>query len=159
MRLKASRSDSARVFSRLLPLHSPLHPTWNRHVDWVSCCTLVPPSTGGAPPTCAVSGSRDGAVRIWSRSPGYGEMTYPDTVTKADSAYAGGGGMGVGPASVGEGGWSCASIMSTAHGSSEFVTCSAGPGTATGSAGGWVATGGTDWTVSWLSKLLFLCAT
>lgn len=66
----------------------------------------------------------------------------------------GGGGGGAGGAGgsrleVGDdGGWSMASIMQSAHGSSEFVTCCAGPGAAAGVNGGWVATGGTDWSVS-----------
>ncbi|CAM9494119.1 unnamed protein product, partial [Hapterophycus canaliculatus] len=55
------------------------------------------------------------------------------------------GGSGVGP--PGSGRWCLGSTMSAAHGSSEFVTCCASPGGRSGAIGGWVATGGTDWTV------------
>ncbi|CAN0383746.1 unnamed protein product, partial [Laminaria digitata] len=58
-----------------------------------------------------------------------------------------GGGGGGGGADGGAGGWSPASCMSGAHGSSEFVTCAAAPGGVSGAMGEWVATGGTDWSV------------
>lgn len=54
------------------------------------------------------------------------------------------------------GGWYLANMMPGAHGSSEFVTCAAGPGAAAGASGGWVATGGTDWSVRELMFFMVL---
>lgn len=67
---------------------------------------------------------------------------------RGDSGNSGkGGGWGAGTGGD-NAGWSLASCLSGAHGSSEFVTCCASPGGASGANEGWVATGGTDWSVS-----------
>ncbi|CAM9317797.1 unnamed protein product [Ascophyllum nodosum] len=120
------------------------------HTDWISCCSLVPSTTSGMPPTVAVSGGRDGSVRIWSKSVAhlrYSTSFVHQNVSNFGDGFSKRGGSGGGGGDVGTGGWSQASCLSSAHGSSEFVTCSACPGDKPGAAAGWVATGGTDWTV------------
>ncbi|CAM9817218.1 unnamed protein product, partial [Ectocarpus fasciculatus] len=141
------------------------------HTDWISCCALVPSATAGVAPSVAVSGGRDGSVRFWHKSaPAAAEAAAAraasDAVAKESAqgkrksvlraAFASGsrsssgrdlGSEGGSFAPPGDGGWSLAASMATAHGSSEFVTCCASPGGSSGAAGGWVATGGTDWSV------------
>lgn len=130
-----------------------------------------------------VTGGRDGSVRLWSRSSTaavdsneYVEHLYntendnrDDMVPQKSRSIAsmfqgskstsgGGGGGGSHQAEkVGMGGWYLANMMPGAHGSSEFVTCAAGPGAAAGASGGWVATGGTDWSVRGLMFSVTRC--
>lgn len=124
----------------------PRPPPPSRHTDWISCCSLLPSTTPGMPPTVAVSGARDGSVRIWSRSSA--RVNKRGGMAGGGGGSGGSGGGGGGKGAIGTGGWSLASCLSGAHGSSEFVTSSACPGGRSGAAAGWVATGGTDWTVS-----------
>ncbi|CAB1105972.1 unnamed protein product [Ectocarpus sp. CCAP 1310/34] len=120
------------------------------HTDWISCCALVPSATAGVAPSVVVSGGRDASVRFWHKSAAAAAeaaaaRAASDALTKESAG--GGGGEGGGPVPPGDGGWSLASSVATAHGSSEFVTCCASPGGSSGAAAGWVATGGTDWSV------------
>ena len=113
------------------------------------------------PPTVAVSGGRDGSVRIWSKSVAhlrYSTSFVQQNVSNFGDGFSKRSGSGGGGGDVGTGGWSQASCLSSAHGSSEFVTCSACPGDKPGAAAGWVATGGTDWTASMLYLFFYLCA-
>lgn len=132
------------------------------------------------PPSVAVSGGRDGSVRFWSKSatssaaaaapagysfydsysekspysePNYGRAPVSSGFGRSGGGGGGGGGGGIGVGGrgiVGTAGWSMTSSQSGAHGASEFVTCAACPGGTAGALGGWVATGGSDWSVSWL---------
>lgn len=155
----------------------PYRPPPPRHTDWISCCALVPSATAGVAPSVAVSGGRDGSVRFWHKSAtaaaeaaaaraaldalakesaqgkrksglraAFASGSRSSSGRDLGSGGVGGGGGGLVPA--GDGGWSLASSMAMAHGSSEFVTCCASPLGPSGAAAGWVATGGTDWSVS-----------
>ncbi|CAM9132785.1 unnamed protein product [Ectocarpus sp. 12 AP-2014] len=146
------------------------------HTDWISCCALIPSATAGVAPSVAVSGGRDASIRFWHKSAAAAveaaaaraasdalanESAQGKRKSVLRAAFAsgsrsssgrdlgsgGGGGGGGGLVPPGDGGWSLASSVATAHGSSEFVTCCASPGGSSGAAAGWVATGGTDWSV------------
>lgn len=161
--------------SHRLPPSSRPPRRYTRHTDWISCCALLPSTTAGCPPSACASGGRDGSVRFWSKSAAAaaaapsqhqgkqgskGDKTSllraafasgsRSTSGRGSSDFVGGGGSGGGgsAASLGDGGWSLAACMTAAHGSSEFVTCCSSPGGSSGAIGGWVATGGTDWSVS-----------
>lgn len=107
-----------------------------------------------------VSGGRDGSVRFWSkyrpptatapaRDDESEKIVYRQGFVPRRDSDKSGQGEGLGAGTGGDSaGWSLASCLSGAHGSSEFVTCCASPGGASGASEGWVATGGTDWSVS-----------
>lgn len=140
-----------------------------RHTDWVSCCAIIPSTSVGSSPSALVSGGRDGSVRFWSKSRFAAAPTAPRgggseqfvhskaSAPRMDSDFSGEGGRWGGGVGGGSGGWSLDSCMSGAHGSSEFVTCCACPGGASGASEGWVATGATDWSVSEKGTRSFHC--
>jgi len=157
------------------PPHTP------RHTDWISGCALIPSSTAGIPPSAAASSGRDGSVRFWFKSGSAAATAAAPTALSKDQAEkaaskfrtafalgsrsssgrllgefvdGGGGGGRASPPQVGSGGWSMATCMPAAHGSPEFVTCCASPVGTSGAAGGWVATGGTDWSVRCFAVVL-----